>query len=177
MARPAISGRPPCFWGWRARVVVALGRDKAGLARLTELAGTRVKTVRLTGDVQTDIQAAKEAAGGPADMGLDIIGRASDANSTLTALHALRRGGRLLLMGSMSVKLPIDYAQMLANNWSIIGNFMYPKDAFRRVSALVTTGALDVDRVEITTFPLAELRAAARKASELSGLQAVVLTM
>jgi hypothetical protein len=42
---------------------------------------------------------------------------------------------------------------------------------------LVTTGALDVDRVEITTFPLAELRAAARKASELSGLQAVVLTM
>jgi len=160
-----------------ARVVVAMGRDQAGLARLSEGAGTRLKTVRLTGDAQTDIQAAKEAAGGPADMGLDIVGRASDANSTLTALHALRRGGRLLLMGSMSVKLPIDYAQMLANNWSIIGNFMYPKDAFRRLIALVTTGALDIDRVEITTFPLAELRAAARKASGLSGLQAVVLTM
>ena len=33
------------------------------------------------------------------------------------------------------------------------------------------------DRIEITTFPLAELRAAAHKAIRLSGLQAVVLTM
>ena len=160
-----------------ARVVVALGRNKAGLARLTEFGGTRIKTVCLTGDVATDIQAAKEAAGGPMDMGLDIVGRASDPNSTLTALQALRRGGRLILMGSMSVKLPIDYAQVLANNWSIIGNFMYRKDAFRRLTALVATAALDLDRVEITAFPLAELPAAARKVAKVSGLQAVVLTM
>jgi alcohol dehydrogenase len=160
-----------------ARVVVALGRSHAGLARLAERGGARVKTVRLTGDVQADIHAAKEAAGGPVDMGLDIVGRASDPNSTLTALQVLRRGGRLVLMGSMSVKLPIDYAQVLANNWSIIGNFMYQKDAFRRLVALITTGALDVDRVEVTAFPLAELPAAARKAATLSGLQAVVLTM
>ena len=160
-----------------ARVVVALGRDQAGLGRLAELGGARVKTVRLTGDVASDIDAAKQAAGGPLDIGLDIVGRASDPNSTLTALQVLRRGGRLLLMGSMSVKLPIDYAQVLANNWSIIGNFMYQKDAFRRLTALITTGALDVDRVAVTAFPLAELPAAARKVATLSGLQAVVLTM
>jgi alcohol dehydrogenase len=160
-----------------ARVVVALGRNQAALARVAERGGARVKTVCLTGDVQADIGAAKEAAGGPLDMGLDIVGRASDPNSTLTALQALRGGGRLLLMGSMSVKLPIDYAQVLTNNWSIIGNFMYQKDAFRRLTALITTGALDIDRVEVTTFPLAELPAAARKAATLSGLQAVVLTM
>jgi alcohol dehydrogenase len=160
-----------------ARVVVALGRSKAALARIAELGGTRVKPVCLTGDVETDIQAAKQAAGGPADMGLDIVGRATDPNSTLTALQALRRGGRLVLMGSMSVKLPIDYAQMLANSWTIIGNFMYQKDAFRRLAALITVGALDIDRVEITAFPLAELPAAAQKVAKLSGLQAVVLMM
>lgn len=160
-----------------ARVVVALGRDKAALARIAELGGPRVKAVDLTGDVQTDSQAARRAAGGPVDMGLDIVGRATDPNSTLTALQALRRNGRLVLMGSMSVKLPIDYGQMLANNWSIIGNFMYPKDAFRRLAALIISGALDVDRVDITTFPLTELPAAARRAATLSGLQAVVLTM
>ena len=160
-----------------ARAVVALGRNQAGLARLAERGGSRVRTVCLTGDVQADIHAAKEAASGPLDMGLDIIGRASDPNSTLTALQVLRRGGRLLLMGSMSVKLPIDYAQVLANNWSIIGNFMYPKDAFRRLTSLITTGALDIDRVEVTAFPLAELVAAARTVAKISGLQAVVLTM
>jgi alcohol dehydrogenase len=160
-----------------ARAVVALGRNQAGLARLAERGGSRVRTVRLTGDVQADIHAAKEAAGGPLDMGLDIIGRASDPNSTLTALQVLRRGGRLLLMGSMAVKLPIDYAQVLANNWSIIGNFMYPKDAFRRLTALIATGALDIDRVEVTAFALAELPAAARTVAKISGLQAVVLTM
>jgi hypothetical protein len=103
--------------------------------------------------------------------------KTSDANNTLTALNALRRGGRLLLMGSMSVKLPIDDAQMLGNNWSIIGDFMYPKDAFRRLTALLSTRALDVDRVEITTFLLAELPAAVHKVGKLSGRQAAVLTM
>lgn len=160
-----------------ARVVVALGRNKDGLARIAELGGAGVKTVRLTGDVQSDVHAVNEAAGGRVDIALDIVGRASDPNGTLTALQGLRRGGRLVLMGSMSVKLPIDYGQMLANNWSILGNFMYQKDAFRRLAALIATGALDIDRVDITTFPLAELPAAAHQAAQLSGLQAVVLTM
>jgi alcohol dehydrogenase len=64
-------------------------------------------------------------------MALDMAGGAGDANATPAALGALSRGGRLVLMGSMTVPLPLAYAQVLANNWEIIGNFMYSREAIR----------------------------------------------
>jgi alcohol dehydrogenase len=38
-----------------------------------------------------------------------MVGGAKDPTSTLAALNSLRRGGWLVLMGSMTVDLPISY--------------------------------------------------------------------
>jgi D-arabinose 1-dehydrogenase-like Zn-dependent alcohol dehydrogenase len=37
----------------------------------------------------------------------------SAPNATLAALHSLRRGGRLVLMGSMTTDLPIPYTTVM----------------------------------------------------------------
>ncbi len=47
-------------------------------------------------------------------------------------------------MGSMSVPVPISYLEMMANNWEILGNFMYPASAYQRLLALVRGGLLDI---------------------------------
>ena len=47
-------------------------------------------------------------------------------------------------MGSMTVDLPIPYTQVMLNNWEILGQFMYPASAYRRLVDLVRAGLLDL---------------------------------
>lgn len=43
----------------------------------------------------------------------------------LASLRSLNRGGRLILMGTMTVPLPVSYVEMMFNGREIIGQFMY----------------------------------------------------
>lgn len=152
--------------------VIAAGRNPDALARLAAL--PRVTTVQMTGDADADAGALQDAAG-PADCALDMIGQADSANGTLATLNALRRGGRLVLMGSMTVPLPLDYAGLLRTGREILGNFMYPLSAPRQLLRLVASGQLDLDRIPVETQPLAGLPEAMRRAEE-PGAPLIVLT-
>jgi alcohol dehydrogenase len=151
--------------------VIAAGRDADALRAL---AHPRVVTVRLTGDRAADTASLRAA--GPADVALDLVGNARDPDATLAALHALRRNGRLVLMGSMTAPLPIDYMQLLVNNWEILGQFMYPADAYRRLFDLVGAGLLDLRAITPHTYPLADLPAAIERAAHVGSLECVVIT-
>ena len=109
--------------------VVAAGRDFAALGEVANAAGPRVAPVALCGDVALDAAAIREAAQGGAEIAFDMVGGATDPRSTLAALTSLRRGGRLVLMGSMTVDLPIPYTMVMLNDWEILGQFMYPAGA------------------------------------------------
>ncbi len=87
-------------------------------------------------------------------MAFDTVGGARDPNATLAALYSLHRMGRLVLMGSMNTPLPLSYMDLMANGWEIIGNFMYPVDAYRRLLDLVRAGMLDINVIHPRTFPL-----------------------
>jgi alcohol dehydrogenase len=153
--------------------VVAAGRDPDALAAI---AHDRVIPVRLTGDRTADTAALRAAAHGGAHIALDFVGRATDPSATLSALHALRRNGRLVLMGSANVPIPIDYMSMLINNWELIGQFMYPMDGYRRLFDLVRAGLLDLTAIKPHTYALADLPAAMAAASSVDSLACVVIT-
>jgi alcohol dehydrogenase len=95
--------------------VIAVSRNQPALEAVANAGGVRVVPVRLTGEIATDVVAIRKAAGGPADMAFDMVGQANDARATLTSLHSLRRGGRVVLMGSMTRTLAAllrrDHAQ------------------------------------------------------------------
>lgn len=143
--------------------VVAAGRNPAALARLDEL--DRVRAVRLTGDADTDAGALRAAAGGPVPCALDLVGGAATPDSTLATLAALGRRGRLVLMGSSAVPLPVDYTRLMITQREIIGNFMYPDSAPARLLQLVAAGLLDLERIPMITRPLADLEAAMDEAA------------
>jgi alcohol dehydrogenase len=152
--------------------VVAAGRNRAVLDRLGE--HDRVTPVALTGDVDADAAALRGAAGGGADLGFDMIGGATDTAGTQSALAALRRNGRLVLMGSAKAPLPIDYTQLMMTNREIIGHFMYPADAPARVLRLAASDLLDLAAIPVTSFPLDELEPAMDAAAERGGPLVVV---
>ena len=160
-----------------AALVVAAGRDQVALDVVAEAGGRRVRPVKLSGDTAADSKAIREASGGVADFALDIVGRAQSAASTMATLGALRRGGRLVLMGSISEPLAISVGAMLANDWSVIGNFMYPKDATAQLARMISVGVLDLDAIAIQRFPLSELPAAMEAAARMRALDLTVLVM
>lgn len=155
--------------------VVAAGRDRAALDALARIGGARVRGVALSGDVADDMQAIRAAAGGTLDLAFDIVGNAADPNATLAALNSLRRGGRLVLMGSMTVDLPIPYTQVMLNDWEILGQFMYPRDAFKRLIDLTRGGLLDLRALRPVAHGFAALPDAMRAAAAADSLSYVVV--
>jgi alcohol dehydrogenase len=155
--------------------VVAAGRDVTALNAVAQAAGPRAKVVVMGGDVPRDSEALREAAASNASFAIDLVGRADSSASTLATLKALRRGGRLLVMGSVSQPLSISVGEMLANDWAVIGQFMYPREAPRRLLELVEAGLLDLTRVNMRTFALGDLPAAMEAAASMRGLDATVL--
>ena len=147
--------------------VVAAGCDQEVLDQLLALGCVTI--VRFSGDAGADATALRDAARGDsagtsaetgADCAVDLITDADTPTATLAALGALRRGGRLVLMGSMSVPLPIDYTELTTARQEIIGHTMYPPEAPAWLLRLAASGQLDLERIDIACYPLADLPAA-----------------
>ncbi len=155
--------------------VVAAGRNRKVLDAVAEAGGPRVWPVALVGDVEADAAALRAAAGGGAHIAFDMVGSAGDPNATLAALHSLRRGGRLVLMGSMTTPLPVPYTLLMLNNWEILGQFMYPANVYRRLLDLLRGGLLDISSIRPRVYPLAELPQAMEAAAVAGNLEYVVM--
>jgi alcohol dehydrogenase len=156
--------------------VVAAGRNVGKLQALARLGGAAVIPVALSGDTTQDAAALREAAGGGADIAFDMVAAAAGPDSTLAALNALRRGGRLVLMGGMAAALPVPYLQLMLNSLEIIGNFMHTPDAYRRVLSMVRAGRLDLRALTPRIYALADLDAAMVEAETAGSLEYVVMT-
>jgi alcohol dehydrogenase len=141
-----------------AATVVAAGREPEALARLAKL--PRVVTVAMSGDPDRDRAALRAAAGGGADCALDMVGRADSASGTQAVLGALRREGRLVLMGGVTVPLPLDYALVMRSGLEVVGNFMYPRTAPAILLAMTAAGLLDLEQIPLEVFPFDDLPAA-----------------
>jgi alcohol dehydrogenase len=54
----------------------------------------------------------------------------------------------------MSVPVPVPHMEMMVNGWEMIGNFMYPADAYLKLFSLIRGGLLDIRSIRTQTFPL-----------------------
>jgi alcohol dehydrogenase len=150
--------------------VVAVGRKQAALESLRDAFGPRVIPAVVSGDGAKDLATIRHAAGGGGDVALDLLGSAKSTSTTLSSLRALRRGGRLVLMGSADVPLELSFREMLANDWEVVGQFMYARTAPGQLAALAATGLLDLRKITLTTFKLADFRLAVEAAALMQGL-------
>lgn len=158
-----------------ARQIVAMGRDPSKLDSLVAAAGPRVKPFAASGDSAADAIRLNDMTGGGADVAFDMVGGATDPNMTLAALRSLAPGGRLVLMGSMTVPLPLPYLEVMLNGWEIMGCFMYPANAYRRLLDLCRGGLLDPTAIHPRGYALADLPDAMIEARRASSLECIVM--
>jgi alcohol dehydrogenase len=151
--------------------VVAVGRKREALERLNDTFGSRVIPAVVTGDdAVKDLATIRHAAAGGADVALDLLGAAKSTMTTLSSLRALKRGGRLVLMGSAEVPLELSFREMLANDWEVVGQFMYGRTAPGQLAALAAEGLLDLRKIVVTKFALADFTRAVEAAALMQGL-------
>jgi alcohol dehydrogenase len=151
--------------------VVAVGRKAAALQSLRQVFGARVAPAVVTGeDAARDLATIKQAAGGAADGAIDLLGSASSTSTTLSTLRALKRGGRLVVMGSADVPLEISFRELLANDWEVVGQFMYERSAPAKLAGLAAEGLLDLGKINVGRFTLDELPQAIDAAASMQGL-------
>jgi alcohol dehydrogenase len=155
--------------------VVAVGRKAAALQALKAAFGPRVVPAVVTGDVDEDLELIRSAAGGSADVALDLLGSATSTSTTLATLRALKRGGRLVIMGSAQVPLDISFRELLANDWEIVGQFMYERHAPAQLAALVAAGLLDLGKIQAKTFGIADFMQAIEAAASMQSLDLTAL--
>jgi alcohol dehydrogenase len=155
--------------------VVAVGRKAEALEALRETLGPRVIPAVASGDTAKDTATIRHASGGSADVALDLLGNAKSTSTTLSSLRALKRGGRLVVMGSADVPLELSFREMLANDWEVVGQFMYERTAPCQLARLAADGLLDLSKVVVTTFKLADFKRAVEAAALMQGLDLTAL--
>ncbi|KAI1148493.1 GroES-like protein [Nemania diffusa] len=158
--------------------VIAMGRNEAELARLKAFVvkGTpwvNLETVRVTGDQAADTASLK--AFGTIDAVLDLSPPAAAQSTHLpSAIAALRRGGRVSVMGS--VEQPIVGWGFLSHDLQLKGKLMYDREDLVLFVKMLETGlfARGKQLVETKSFALEEWKEAFDTAEKYTGVGRIV---
>ncbi len=157
--------------------VVAPGRNKDRLDALVNQLGERVRPVLLSDDEASNRERIAQAAEGPIDCLLDILGQTRDTLPTRRGILAVRPNGTAVLMGGVNADIEIPYAYVMHNNITIRGQYMYPPHAPSLLAGLIRAGLLRLDALSTRAFPLEEVNSAIQYAHDHgSAFQMTVLT-
>ncbi|KAI0390900.1 GroES-like protein [Xylariaceae sp. FL0594] len=160
--------------------VIAMGRSEDKLARLKKfileaIPSARIETVRITGDQEADAAALKTF--GTIDAVLDLAPpEAAAAGSThlLSAVSALRRGGRISIMGSVGVN--IMGWEFLSNDLTARAKLMYDREDLLLFVKILEAGLFGRSKglVETKLFELKDWREALDEATTHTGVGRIV---
>lgn len=140
--------------------VIAVGRNSDSLKTVEALDKTeRIEGVHITGDVAVDSERIQKAAGPcGADAYLDFSPpQAAGATHPSACISALKHAGRAILMGGPTTDISFNYAQLMLQNITVRGNFIYPAWAPGTLMNLVESGQLDLHSVNVESFPFKDL--------------------
>lgn len=146
--------------------VVAAGRNADALKRLeADVKNKRLRTVRLTGDVEAD---AKNL--GPADAFQDWSPpEATNSTHFKSALLALKLNGRASIMGGIRGDVAVPYSILMHNNLTLKGKWMYDADVKAKLLQLVEAGLLELKPKTTQRFPLDQWKEAFEHAAANPG--------
>lgn len=149
--------------------IVATGRNAQVLADLELRFGDRVQTVKMSGHEEEDRQQMQRAAGGPIDIVLDLLPPEASARWVRAATLAVRPYGRVVLMGGIREDVALPYSWMMRYGIEVRGQWMYPRDAVRRLVRMVRSGQIPLDGFAVTEFPLKQVNEAVAHAAADAG--------
>ncbi|KAL3449606.1 hypothetical protein BJX65DRAFT_306146 [Aspergillus insuetus] len=144
------------------------GRLVEDVKRRSRSPGADIETVLITGDEDKDADPLR--AFGAADAVLDLTpAAAATSTHTKSAIKALRRGGRVSLMGSTT---NFAVAQIMVHNITLKGKMMYERETIVDFVKMLERGLLPLgkDLMDTKDFSLEDWKTAFDVAAEHSGV-------
>lgn len=127
--------------------VIAMGRNQDTLRQLGELSD-RIHTVPMSGDHDAEVQALAKF--GRADAFLDLSPpQATHSTHLKSAIRSLRKGGRVSLMGGQEGDVAFPYRELIFNDITLKGQWMFDNATVRDMIRLVETGLLEFTHVKV----------------------------
>lgn len=159
--------------------VIVMGRNRDSLADLKARMpqSERLSTVAITNDMEADLAALKAAAGGEADVYLDIGPREAITSTHFkSAILALRRFGHVSLMGGYLHDVPSPHFLIVRNNIRLQGKWMYERSDILDFFKIVHAGLLDLSVCQVQgEFGLEDFKEAWDVAAEQAGFAKIVV--
>ncbi|WP_202905113.1 alcohol dehydrogenase catalytic domain-containing protein [Paraburkholderia mimosarum] len=124
--------------------ILCVARNEAVLAKVKALDPQRISTFSYGTGSLAD-WARQETGGTGVDAVVDAIGPGSPHQVTLDAMASLRRGGKLVEIGSMTDPLPIVMHEMMCSRISIIGSVWFSVAEGQDLANMAAAGTLDLD--------------------------------
>jgi threonine dehydrogenase-like Zn-dependent dehydrogenase len=116
------------------------------LDRLAKLS-SRVVTAPMTDDHDSLVKALTK--NGLADAYLDLSPPAISSGHLKSAIMALRKGGRVSLMGGIMADLALPMGAIVFNDIELKGQWMYSSTVVRDMLKLVESGVLDLSKIGV----------------------------
>ena len=160
-----------------AGTVIAMGRNEDALKRVEAIYPARVKTVKITGDSEQELETLSKY--GPIDAFFDISPTmASNSSHYKSCISSLRRNGRASIMGGFG-DLTIPASAVVFKNLQLKGKWMYERKdiaGFMRlvIFGLLKLGAAGGNRI-MGKFGLEQWREAADMAAKEARVGQMVL--
>ena len=124
-----------------ASTVIAMGRNEDALKRVESLDPTRIKSLKMTGNWETELEALKTF--GPIDAFFDISPpMAQNSSHFKSCIASLRRGGRVSFMGGLREDLALPCWMLVHKNLQLMGKWMYDRENIPGFMRLVHGGLL-----------------------------------
>ena len=160
--------------------VVAMGRNQAELARLKAHVkrgnpDAFIETVPITGDHKAETAAIRAL--GAIDAVLDFSPREASSSTHLkSAMTALRRGGRVSIMGMVGPSFPIDGPSFLHRNLMLKAKHVYERGDVLQFVKLLERGRFPRGGAfaHVQTFPMQEWKEALDAAAANTGIGKLV---
>ncbi len=156
-----------------AGCVVAPGRNELALEDLSRRFGSRVRTVKLSGNEDEDQRNMQKAGSDSIDCVIDILPPAASTKPVRAAVMSVRPYGRVVLMGGVGMlggpDLELPYPWIMRNCITIHGQWLCPADAPGKFISLVRSGLLSLDLFEVSTFSLDQANVAVEHAAASAG--------
>ncbi|KAF2714391.1 NAD(P)-binding protein [Pleomassaria siparia CBS 279.74] len=125
--------------------VIAMGRTETTLAKLSSKFPERVKTVKMTGDLESDAEALRKASNGCIDAVYDIPPpMAAKSTHLKSCIMAIKHSGRISLMDGIYDDVPIPYHLVVHKDMKLQGKWMYGKEQIKIVIKMIETGVLKI---------------------------------
>jgi len=147
--------------------VIAMGRNSEALKTLAA-SHERIETVQITGDVQADTKSLQSFE--PIDAYFDISPpEAANSAHFRSCMLALRRSGRISLLGGLDGNLTIPVKVVVGRDLQLRGKWMYSRQDVKILIKMVEIGLLKLGGQKVDKFALEDWEKGFNAAAQYSG--------